>query len=117
MKYSLVLLFIVFAISTCSTEPTLQGIDRDHAITCTRGFETVIEDLIDMVATFQEKKYSDLLPKLFVLVEDIKNAVATCRGNQTGDLQVAATAIIITVANAISLGCSIAAYVINNSRK
>ena len=89
MKYSLVILFIVFALSTCSTEPTLQGIDRDQAIKCVRGFELVIEDLIDMLATFQEKKYSELLPKLYGLVEDIKNAVTTCKGNQTGDLQVA----------------------------
>ena len=51
MKYSLLLLFVVFAVSTCST-----GFDRDHAIKSVRGMEVVVKDLIDMYATFKEQK-------------------------------------------------------------
>ena len=84
MKFAFVLL-AVLALTTCNTELEA-SIDREQALQCIRYAEPILEDIVEVVAIFQEKNYGQLIPKLVEVVEHVKETIGKCIGQKSADV-------------------------------
>ena len=81
MKFSIIALFLVFAVSSCEflEYSDLEGIiDKDKIIECIRGCEPVIEDIVEIIKIVQEKQWPELLTIGAKILSDVKEALNKC---------------------------------------
>jgi hypothetical protein len=81
MKFSIIALFLVFALSSCEylEYSDLEGIiDKDKIIECIRGCEPVIEDIVEVIKIVQEKQWPELLTIGAKMLNDVKGALNKC---------------------------------------
>ena len=81
MKFSIIALFFVFALSSCEylEYSDLEGIiDKDKIIECIRGCEPVIEDIVEVIKIVQEKHWPELLTIGAKMLNDVKEALNKC---------------------------------------
>ena len=84
MKFIFVLL-TVLALSTCNTDLEAT-IDREQALQCIRYAEPILEDIVEVIAIFQEKNYGQLIPKLVEVVDHVKETIGKCIGQKSDDV-------------------------------
>lgn len=75
MKFALISLLIVFALSTCEKQPDF---NREKAIQCIHEAVPIFEEIVDIIALVKNKKWTEISPKVIELITHIKELYKNC---------------------------------------
>ena len=84
MKFAFVLLTI-FALTICNTDLEAT-INREKAIQCIRSAQPVLEEITEIFAMYQDKKFGQFFSKVLEVVDHVKEIIGTCIGQKSNDV-------------------------------